>query len=65
MALDQTPESPCQKMDVLSSMANIAGYRAVIEAANHFGSFFSGQLLQRVERDRLRCSSLGRVSQGW
>ena len=31
-------------MDVLSSMANIAGYRAVIEAANHFGSFFSGQI---------------------
>jgi NAD(P) transhydrogenase subunit alpha len=32
-----------QKMDALSSMANIAGYRAVIEAANKFGSFFTGQ----------------------
>jgi NAD(P) transhydrogenase subunit alpha len=33
-----------QKMDVLSSMANIAGYRAVIEAAHHFGRFFTGQI---------------------
>ena len=31
-------------MDVLSSMANIAGYRAVIEASHHFGSFFGGQI---------------------
>ena len=45
IALDQIPRiSRAQKMDVLSSMANIAGYRAVIEAANHFGSFFSGQI---------------------
>jgi len=45
VALDQIPRiSRAQKMDVLSSMANIAGYRAVIEAANHFGSFFSGQI---------------------
>jgi NAD(P) transhydrogenase subunit alpha len=33
-----------QKMDVLSSMANIAGYRAVIESANEFGRFFTGQI---------------------
>jgi len=33
-----------QKMDALSSMANIAGYRAVIEAAQHFGRFFTGQI---------------------
>ena len=36
--------SRAQKMDALSSMANIAGYRAVIEAANRFGSFFTGQI---------------------
>lgn len=34
--------SRAQVFDALSSMANIAGYRAVIEAANHFGRFFSG-----------------------
>jgi NAD(P) transhydrogenase subunit alpha len=45
IAIDQIPRiSRAQKMDVLSSMANIAGYRAVIEAANHFGSFFGGQI---------------------
>ena len=33
-----------QKMDVLSSQANIAGYRAVVEAAQHYGGFFSGQM---------------------
>lgn len=33
-----------QVFDALSSMANIAGYRAVIEAANHFPRFFSGQI---------------------
>jgi NAD/NADP transhydrogenase alpha subunit len=36
--------SRAQKMDALSSMANIAGYRAVIEAAIRFGSFFTGQI---------------------
>ena len=42
--MDQVPRiSRAQKMDALSSMANIAGYRAVIEAANRFGSFFTGQ----------------------
>ena len=44
LAMDQVPRiSRAQKMDALSSMANIAGYRAVIEAANRFGSFFTGQ----------------------
>ena len=33
-----------QKMDTLSAMANIAGYRAIIEAANHFPRFFTGQI---------------------
>lgn len=36
--------SRAQKMDALSSQANIAGYRAVLEAANRFGSFFTGQM---------------------
>lgn len=45
LAIDQVPRiSRAQKMDALSSMANIAGYRAVIEAAHHFGSFFCGQM---------------------
>jgi NAD(P) transhydrogenase subunit alpha len=44
VALDCVPRiTRAQSMDVLSSMANIAGYRAVIEAANSFGSFFTGQ----------------------
>src|SRR5689334_831261 len=44
LAMDQVPRiSRAQKMDALSSMANIAGYRAVIEAAHRFGSFFTGQ----------------------
>ncbi|MBL9016344.1 MAG: Re/Si-specific NAD(P)(+) transhydrogenase subunit alpha [Myxococcales bacterium] len=45
LAMDQVPRiSRAQKMDALSSMANISGYRAVIEAANRFGSFFTGQI---------------------
>lgn len=45
MAMDAVPRiSRAQSMDVLSSMANIAGYRAVIEAANQFGRFFTGQI---------------------
>ncbi len=45
LAMDTIPRiSRAQKMDALSSMANIAGYRAVIEAANHFGRFFTGQI---------------------
>ena len=45
MAVDSIPRiSRAQKMDALSSMANIAGYRAVIEAAQHFGRFFTGQI---------------------
>ena len=45
MAMDMVPRiSRAQKMDALSSMANIAGYRAVIEAGNNFGRFFTGQI---------------------
>ena len=44
LAMDCVPRiSRAQRLDALSSMANIAGYRAVLEAANHFGSFFTGQ----------------------
>lgn len=45
LAMDAVPRiSRAQKLDALSSMANIAGYRAVIEAANQFGRFFTGQI---------------------
>ena len=45
IAMDAIPRiSRAQKMDVLSSMANIAGYRAVIEASYHFGRFLNGQI---------------------
>ena len=45
IAMDMVPRiSRAQKMDALSSMANIAGYRAVIEAANNFPRFFTGQV---------------------
>ncbi|HWL02514.1 MAG TPA: Re/Si-specific NAD(P)(+) transhydrogenase subunit alpha, partial [Microbacteriaceae bacterium] len=45
IALDAVPRiSRAQSMDVLSSTANIAGYRAVVEAANEFGRFFTGQV---------------------
>ena len=45
LAMDMVPRiSRAQKMDALSSMANIAGYRAVVEAGNNFGRFFMGQM---------------------
>ncbi len=45
LAMECVPRiSRAQKMDALSSQANIAGYRAVLEAANRFGSFFTGQM---------------------
>jgi H+-translocating NAD(P) transhydrogenase subunit alpha len=45
MSMDAVPRiSRAQSLDVLSSMANIAGYRAVIEAAHEFGRFFTGQV---------------------
>ena len=44
LAMDSIPRiSRAQKCDALSSMANIAGYRAVVEATSHFGRFFGGQ----------------------
>jgi NAD(P) transhydrogenase subunit alpha len=45
LAMDMVPRiSRAQSMDALSSMANIGGYRAVIEASHHFGRFFTGQI---------------------
>ncbi len=45
LAMDSVPRiSRAQKMDALSSMSHIAGYRAVIEASQHFGRFFAGQI---------------------
>ncbi|HTK99129.1 MAG TPA: Re/Si-specific NAD(P)(+) transhydrogenase subunit alpha [Pseudomonadales bacterium] len=45
LAMDCVPRmSRAQKLDALSSMANIAGYRAIVEAAQHFGRFFMGQI---------------------
>src|SRR5262245_8493954 len=46
LAIDSLPRqlSRAQKMDALTSMAGVAGYRAVIEAAHHFGRFLTGQI---------------------
>ncbi|MDR1014055.1 MAG: Re/Si-specific NAD(P)(+) transhydrogenase subunit alpha [Coriobacteriales bacterium] len=45
LAMDSVPRiSRAQSLDVISSMANIGGYRAIIEAAHEFGSFFTGQV---------------------
>ncbi|MDI9222031.1 Re/Si-specific NAD(P)(+) transhydrogenase subunit alpha [Pantoea sp. EA-12] len=45
MAMDSVPRiSRAQALDALSSMANIAGYRAIVEAAHEFGRFFTGQI---------------------
>ena len=49
LAMDCVPRiSRAQKLDALSSMANMAGYRAVIEAAQHFGALVAGNFEQRV-----------------
>ncbi|WP_461107945.1 Re/Si-specific NAD(P)(+) transhydrogenase subunit alpha [Tessaracoccus terricola] len=45
LSMDMVPRtSRAQSMDALSAMANISGYRAVVEAAHHFGRFFTGQV---------------------
>lgn len=45
LAMDSVPRiSRAQKLDALSSMANVAGYRAIVEAAQYFGRFFTGQI---------------------
>ena len=48
-----------QKMDTLSAMANIAGYRAIIEAANHFPRFFTGQITAAGKIDPAKILVIG------
>lgn len=60
IAMDAIPRiSRAQKMDVLSSMANIAGYRAVVEAANHFGKFLNGQITAAGKVDPAKVLVIG------
>ncbi|MCK5883575.1 MAG: Re/Si-specific NAD(P)(+) transhydrogenase subunit alpha [Bacteriovoracaceae bacterium] len=60
IAMDAIPRiSRAQKMDVLSSMANIAGYRSVIEAANHFGRFLNGQITAAGKVDPAKVLVIG------
>jgi NAD(P) transhydrogenase subunit alpha len=60
VAMDAIPRiSRAQKMDVLSSMANIAGYRAVIEAANHYGKFLNGQITAAGKVDPAKILVIG------
>lgn len=60
VAMDAIPRiSRAQKMDVLSSMANIAGYRAVIESANHFGRFLNGQITAAGKVDPAKVLVIG------
>jgi NAD(P) transhydrogenase subunit alpha len=60
VAMDAIPRiSRAQKMDVLSSMANIAGYRSVIESANHFGRFLNGQITAAGKVDPAKVLVIG------
>lgn len=60
IAMDAIPRiSRAQKMDVLSSMANIAGYRSVIEGANHFGRFLNGQITAAGKVDPAKILVIG------
>lgn len=60
VAMDAIPRiSRAQKMDVLSSMANIAGYRAVIEGANYFGRFLNGQITAAGKVDPAKILVIG------
>ncbi len=60
VAMDAIPRiSRAQKMDVLSSMANIAGYRSVIEGANYFGRFLNGQITAAGKVDPAKVLVIG------
>ena len=60
IAMDAIPRiSRAQKMDVLSSMANIAGYRSVIESANYFGRFLNGQITAAGKVDPAKVLVIG------
>jgi len=60
IAMDAIPRiSRAQKMDVLSSMANIAGYRSVIEGANYYGRFLNGQITAAGKVDPAKVLVIG------
>ena len=60
LAMDSIPRiSRAQKFDALSSMANIAGYRAIIEASHQFGRFFSGQITAAGKVDPAKVLVIG------
>jgi len=60
IAMDCVPRiSRAQKLDGLSSMSNISGYRAVVEAASHFGSFFSAQFTAAGRVDQAKVLVIG------
>ena len=60
LAMDSIPRiSRAQKLDALSSIANIAGYRAVVEASNIFGRFFSGQITAAGKVDPAKVLVIG------
>jgi NAD(P) transhydrogenase subunit alpha len=60
VAMDAIPRiSRAQKMDVLSSMANVAGYRAVIEGANYYGKFLNGQITAAGKVDPAKILIIG------
>lgn len=60
IAMDSVPRiSRAQKMDALSSMSNISGYRAIVEAAEHFGRFFTGQITAAGKVDPAKVLVIG------
>ena len=60
LAMDCVPRiTRAQKMDALSAMANIAGYRAIIEAANHYPRFFAGQITAAGRTDPAKVLVIG------
>ena len=62
LAMDCVPRiSRAQVFDALSSMANIAGYKAVIEAANSFGRFFTGKNLLAL----VSCAKISVAAEDW
>jgi NAD(P) transhydrogenase subunit alpha len=60
LSMDSVPRiSRAQKMDALSAMANIAGYRAIVEAANNYPRFFSGQITAAGKVDPAKVLVIG------
>lgn len=66
MAMDSVPRiSRAQSLDALSSMANIAGYRAIVEAAHEFGRFFTGQITAAGKVPPAKVMVIGAGVAGW